>query len=129
MASVNKAIIMGNLGKDPDVRYVDKGVAVAQLAVATTERGYELESGTRVPDRTEWHNVVLWRQAAEFAEKYVHKGALVYVEGRIKTRSYDDKKGITRYVTEIWADTFELVGSRSNAGAPSNQSPNPGTRQ
>lgn len=118
MASVNKAIIMGNLGKDPEVKYVDKGVCVAQLTVATTERGYELESGTRVPDRTEWHNIVLWRQAAEFAERYVHKGDLVYIEGRIKTRSYTDKQGHTRYVTEIWGDTFELVGSKSPANPP-----------
>ena len=113
MASVNKAIILGYLGKDPEVRYVDKGVAVAQLTVATSEPAYTLESGTQVPARTDWHNVVLWRQAAEFAEKYVHKGDLVYVEGRIKTRSYEDKKGITRYITEIWGDTFELVGSKN----------------
>lgn len=113
MASVNKAIILGNVGKDPDVRYLDKGVAVAQLPVATSEPAYTLESGTQVPERTDWHNIVLWRKDAEFAEKYVHKGDLIYVEGRIKTRSYEDKKGITRYVTEIWGDTFKLVGSKT----------------
>lgn len=122
MASVNKAIIMGNLGKDPDVRYIDKGVAVAQLSVATSEPAYTLESGTQVPERTDWHNVVLWRKDAEFAEKYVHKGDLVYVEGRIKTRSYEDKKGITRYITEIWGDTFKLVGSKTPAPPQAPQS-------
>ena len=113
MSSVNKAILVGNVGADPEVRYLERGVAVATFPLATTERGFVMQNGTQVPDKTEWHNIVLWRKDAEFAERYVHKGDLVYVEGRIKTRSYDDKKGITRYVTEIWADTFELVGSKT----------------
>ena len=109
MASVNKVILLGNVGKEPEVRYVEEGVAVAQLPLATTERGYKLQNGTEVPDRTEWHNVVAWRKQAELIEKYVHKGDLLYVEGKIHSRSYDDKQGVKRYVTEIWADQIELM--------------------
>ena len=113
MASINKVILLGNVGKEHEVRYVEKGLCVASLRVATQERGYELPGGTRVPDRADWHNVVVWRQLAEFAEKYIHTGDLVYVEGKIKTRSYEDKKGITRYVTEVWGSELQLVGSRN----------------
>lgn len=109
MASVNKVILLGNVGKDPDVRYVDAGVAVAQFPLATSDRSYTLPNGTEVPERTEWHNIVIWRKQAEFVEKYVHKGDLLYVEGKIHTRSYDDKQGVKRYITEIWADQVELV--------------------
>ncbi|MBR4534670.1 MAG: single-stranded DNA-binding protein [Bacteroidaceae bacterium] len=113
MGTVNKAILLGYVGKDPDVRYVDNGVCVAQLKLATKERGYTLPGGTEVPERTEWHNVILWRKLGETAEKYVHKGDLIYVEGKIQTRSYDDRQGITRYITEIWADKLELFTPRS----------------
>lgn len=109
MASVNKVILLGNVGKDPEVRYVEQGVAVAQLPLATTERGYKLQNGTEVPDRTEWHNIVAWRKQAEIIEKYVHKGDMLYVEGKIHSRSYEDKQGVKRYVTEIWADQIELM--------------------
>lgn len=107
--SVNKVILIGNVGKDPDVRYLDTGVAVATLPLATTERGYTLQNGTQVPERTEWHNLVLWRKLAETAEKYVHKGDKLYVEGKIKTRSYDDQAGVKRYVTEIFVDVMDLL--------------------
>ena len=85
--SVNKVILIGNVGKDPDVRYLDSGVAVATFSLATTERGYTLQNGTQVPDRTEWHNIVLWRGLAQTAEKYVRKGDKLYIEVKIKSRS------------------------------------------
>lgn len=114
MATVNKVILLGYVGKEPDVRYVDAGVCVAQVVLATKERGYKLQNGTEVPERTEWHNIVLWRKLAETVEKFVHKGDLLYIEGRIHSRSYEDKQGITRYVTEIWADELELFPSSRN---------------
>ena len=118
MATVNKAILLGYVGKDPDVRYVDQGVCVAQLRLATTERGYTLQNGTEVPDRTEWHNVIFWRKLGETVEKYVHKGDLIYVEGKIQTRSYDDRQGITRYITEIWAVRLDMFTPKAQAETP-----------
>jgi single-strand DNA-binding protein len=109
--SINKAILVGNVGKDPEVRYLDSGVAVATITLATTERGYTLANGTQVPDRTEWHNIVVWRGLAEIAEKYVKKGSQIYVEGKITTRKWE-KDGVTRYTTEIVADNIELLGRR-----------------
>lgn len=113
--SVNKAILLGNVGKDPDVRYLDTGIAVASFSLATTERAYTLQNGTQVPERTEWHNIVLWRGLAEIAEKYVRKGTKLYIEGKIKNRSYDDQQGIKRYITEIFADQMEILTPRSNS--------------
>ena len=110
---MNKVMLIGNVGKEPDVRYVDQGIAVAQISLATTERGYTLQNGTVVPDRTDWHTVLLWKRLAEIVEKYVHKGDRIYIEGRIRYRSYDDKQGQRRYVTEIWADNLELLGGGS----------------
>lgn len=107
--SINKVILLGNVGRDPEVRYLDTGIAVASFPLATTERGYTLANGTQVPERTEWHNLVLWRGLAETAEKYVHKGDKLYVEGKIKTRSYDDQSGAKRYVTEIFVDVMEML--------------------
>jgi single-strand DNA-binding protein len=109
--SVNKAILVGNVGKDPEVRYLDSGVAVATITLATTERGYTLANGTTVPDRTEWHNIVAWRGLAEIAEKYIKKGSQIFVEGKITTRKWE-KDGIARYSTEIVADSIELLGKR-----------------
>lgn len=106
---MNKVMLIGNVGKEPEIRYMEAGVCVASLVMATTERGYKLQSGTEIPSRTEWHNVVLWRGLAETVEKYVHKGDKIYIEGKIHTRTYDDKNGIKRYVTEIWADSMELL--------------------
>ncbi len=107
--SLNKVMLIGNVGAEPEVRYVDQGVAVASLRIATTRKGYTLQSGTQVPEQTDWHNVVLWRKLAETAEKYVHKGDKLYVEGSLHTRSYDDKNGVRRYRTEIWGDTIEML--------------------
>ena len=105
-------MLIGNVGKDPEVRYVDQGVAVARLSLATTERGYTLPNGTQVPDRTDWHTVLLWRRLAEIAEKYVRKGDKLYIEGRLRYSTYDDKQGQRKYVTEIWADNMEMLTPR-----------------
>ncbi len=112
--TLNKVILIGNVGKDPDVRYLDANMVVAAFPLATTERGYTLQNGTQVPDHTEWHNVVAWNGLAKRIEQYVRKGCKVYVEGRIRSRSYDDKKGITRYVTEIYADKMEIFSFSNN---------------
>lgn len=114
--SVNKVILIGNVGKDPEVRYLENGVAVASLTLATSERGYTTQAGVQVPERTEWHNIVLWRGLAEVAEKYVRKGSQIYVEGKIRSRSYDDQNGVKRYVTEIFADTMQMLGRREGQG-------------
>ena len=118
MASINKVILLGRVGKEPDVRYVDQGVCVAQVRLATSERAYKLQDGTEVPERTEWHNIIFWRKLAETIEKYVHTGDLIYVEGKIQSRSYEDKQGITRYITEIWADELKLFGSAKGSEQP-----------
>ena len=112
--SVNKAILVGNVGKDPEVRYLEKDVAVANFTIATTERAITLTNGTQVPERTEWHNIVAWRGLATLAEKYIRKGAQIYVEGKIQTRSYE-KDGIKRYTTEINAETIQLLGKKPEA--------------
>lgn len=111
--SLNKVQLIGNVGKDPDVRYLDSGVAVATFPLATTDRAYTLVNGTQVPERTEWHNIVLWRGLAETAEKYVRKGDKLYIEGKIRTRSYDDQNGIKRYVVEIFGDNMEMLTPRA----------------
>ena len=126
--SLNKAQLIGNVGKDPDVRYLDSGVAVATFPLATTDRAYTLPNGTQVPERTEWHNIVLWRGLAEAAEKYVHKGDKLYIEGKIRSRSYDDQNGVKRYVVEIFADNMEMLTPRS-AQSASGQPAQPVTAQ
>lgn len=115
--SVNKVILIGNVGQDPKVTYYDGGNCVAQLSLATTERGYTLQNGTQVPDRTEWHNLVFRNRLGEIIDKYVHKGDKLYVEGKIRTRSYDDQKGIQRYITEIFVDNMEMLSPRSASAA------------
>ncbi len=110
-------MLIGNVGKDPEVRYYEQDQAVAQIRLATTEKGYTLPNGTQVPDRTDWHNVVFFRRLAKVVEKYVHKGDKLYVEGRIRYRSYDDQKGIKQYVTEIYADNMEMLSPKQNSPA------------
>lgn len=112
--SVNKVILLGNVGKDPEVRYLDSGIAVATFPLATSDRAYTLANGTQVPERTEWHNLVLWRGLAETAEKYVHKGDKLYIEGKIRTRSYDDQTGAKRYITEIFVDNMEMLTPKAS---------------
>ena len=110
--SVNKVILVGNVGKDPEIRHLDTGVAVANFTLATSET-YVAKNGEKVTT-TEWHNIVLWRGLAEVAEKYVTKGRQLYIEGRIRTRSYDDKDGNKRYITEIYGDVMQMLGSKGD---------------
>ncbi|MBN1925205.1 MAG: single-stranded DNA-binding protein [Prolixibacteraceae bacterium] len=119
--SVNKVILVGNVGKDAEVRHIDSGVAVATFPLATSET-YTAKSGEKVTN-TEWHNVVAWRGLAEFAGKYITKGKQLFIEGRIRTRSYDDKDGVKRYTTEILADSIQMLG-RKEQGNDNNQPAN-----
>lgn len=112
MSGVNKVILVGHLGKDPEVRHLEGGVSVASFSLATTER-ITNKNGER-QDLTEWHNIVVWRGLAEVAEKYLKKGSQIYLEGKIRTRSWDDKEGVKRYTTEIVADTFTMLGKRDD---------------
>ena len=109
---MNKIMLIGNVGKEPDIRYYDADQAVASFPLATTERGYKLPNGTQVPDRTDWHNIVLWRGLAKVVEKYVHKGDKIYIEGKMHYRSYDDQKGQRRFVAEVIAENMELLSPR-----------------
>lgn len=106
------------MGQDPKVTYYDGGNCVAQLSFATSEKGYTLQNGTQIPDRTEWHNLVFRNRLAEIVDKYVHKGDKLYIEGKIRTRSYDDQAGIKRYVTEIFVDNMEMLSPKATAPAP-----------
>ena len=120
MAGVNKVILVGNLGKDPEVRHLEGGNSVANFTLATNEY-YKDKQGARV-ERTEWHNISAWRGLAELAEKYLKKGSQVYVEGKLRTRQYQDKDQQTRYITEIIADEISLLGGRpgTNNGSTGN---------
>ena len=108
MSSVNKVILIGNVGADPEVRYLDRGVAIATFNLATTERGYTMQNGTQVPDVTEWHSIVLWRNLAEWAQQYIHKSMKVYIEGKLKTRSWE-KDGQIRRKTEVVAENIQIL--------------------
>lgn len=118
---MNKVMLIGNVGKEPEVRYYDADQAVAQFPLATTERGYTLQNGTKVPDHTDWHNIVMWRGLAKLAERYVHKGDKVYIEGRIRYRSFDALNGQRRFVTEIYAENMELLTPRTPTASDVNQ--------
>lgn len=120
---MNKVMLIGNVGKDPIVRYLDNGVCVASVSLATTERGYTLQNGTQVPDRTEWHSLIFWRKQAETVEKFVHKGDKLYVEGKIQSRKYDDRQGVTHQVVEIMVDQMEMLTPRSSTPATANDAP------
>jgi single-strand DNA-binding protein len=117
MASVNKVILLGNLGRDPEVRYTPSGSAVCNLRLATTRNWKDKTSGERV-EETEWHSVVLYDRLAEVAGEYLRKGRPVYVEGRLKTRKWQDKDGNDRYTTEIVGDSMQLLGGRDGDDAP-----------
>jgi len=117
--SVNRVILIGNLGKDPEVKHLENGAVVANFPMATSE-SYKDKSGNKV-DQTEWHQVVLWRGLAEVAEKYLKKGAKVYIEGKIKTRTWEDQEGSTRYTTEIVGDKMTMLGG--NQQEASNPAP------
>jgi single-strand DNA-binding protein len=115
MASVNKVIVLGNLGKDPEVRYTPNGNAVCNLRIATTRNWKDKSTGDKV-EETEWHSVVLYDRQAEIAGEYLRKGRSVYIEGRLKTRKWQDKEGADRYTTEIVADSMQLLGGRDDSG-------------
>lgn len=109
---MNKVMLIGNVGIEPKVQYYDRDQAVASFRFATTERGYTLQNGTQVPDRTEWHNVVMYHSLAKFAERYIHKGDKLYIEGRLRYRNYDDKNGVRQYIAEILCDNMEVLTQR-----------------
>jgi len=115
MASLNKVMLIGNLGKDPEVRAIPSGVKVANFSIATSEN-YTGKDGNKV-EKTEWHNIVMWRGLAEVAEKYLKKGSPVFIEGRLQTRSWDDQSGNKRYTTEIVADNMVMLGGRRDGGS------------
>ena len=110
--SVNKVILVGRLGKDPELRYTPSGTAVATFTMATTEN-YKDREGQK-QEKTEWHNIVAWRQLAEICGKFLHKGKQIYIEGKIQTRSYDDRDGNKRYITEIVVDQMQMLGSKDD---------------
>ncbi|MBQ7530629.1 MAG: single-stranded DNA-binding protein [Paludibacteraceae bacterium] len=108
MSSVNKVILIGNVGSDPEVRYLDRGVAIANFNLATTERGYTMQNGTQVPDKTDWHAIVLWRNLAEWAERNIRRGMKLYVEGKLQTRTWE-KEGQRRSKTEVIAENIQIL--------------------
>ena len=118
MSGINKVILIGNLGKDPEVRYLDNGIAVANISLATTEN-YKNKEGEKV-SQTEWHDVVLWRGLAEVAEKYLKKGASIYIEGKIRTSKWVGKDDNNRYKTEIMADKMNMLSKSFNEPALNN---------
>lgn len=122
MASVNKAILVGHLGKDPEVRYMPNGDAVTNITLATTETWKDKASGEK-KEATEWHRVVFFRKLAEIAGQYLKKGSQVYVEGSLKTRKWQDKDGQDRYTTEIVADEMKMLGSKQEGGESRREAP------
>ena len=118
MAGVNKVILVGNLGKDPEIRHLENGTAVANFPIATSE-SYKDKEGSRV-EQTEWHNVVVWRKLAEIAENYLKKGSQIYLEGKLRTRSWDDQQGNKKYTTEVVADSFTMLGKREDSQGSTN---------
>jgi single-strand DNA-binding protein len=126
MSGVNKVILVGRLGKDPEVRNLDNGAVVANFTIATSESYKDRTTGEK-KEITEWHNIVVWRALAEISQKYLHKGDMVYIEGKLRTRSWE-KEGVTRYTTEIIADNMTMLGSRSGGGNNSSSSGEYGSR-
>jgi single-strand DNA-binding protein len=120
MASVNKVILIGNLGRDPEVRYTPSGSAVCNVSIATSRNWKNKDTGER-QEETEWHRVVFYDRLAEIAGEYLKKGRPVYVEGRLKTRKWQDKEGKDQYTTEVIASEMQLLGSREGAGAPADE--------
>ncbi len=122
MAGINKAILIGNLGSDPEVRYTPSGVAVANFNIATSEEWNDKDTGEK-KERTEWHRIVAWRKLGEICGEYLSKGQQVYVEGRIQTNAWEDKEGNKRYTTEIVANTVQFLGRRDTANTARSQDP------
>lgn len=122
--SVNKVTLLGNTGKDPDFKTFDNGGCVAQFTLATTKRAFTTKDGRQIPERTEWHNIVLQNGLAKVAQQYVHKGDKLYIEGELRTRSYDDANGVKRYITEIVATDMEMLTPKAT-GAGTQAPPPP----
>lgn len=117
MAGINKVILVGHLGRDPEMRYTQSGVAVCSFSLATSESYKDRTTGERVTS-TEWHNIILWRGLAETAEKFLRKGSQVYIDGKLRTRKWEDKQGMTRYTTEIVGDTMQMLDKKDSSSAP-----------
>ncbi len=113
--SVNKVILIGNLGKDPEVRHLENGVSVANFSLATSESYTDKNTGQLVTN-TDWHNIVVWRGLANIVEKYAKKGDKIYIEGKLKSRSYQDQDGVTKYITEVLGDNIVLLGKNETSG-------------
>jgi len=124
MAGVNKVILLGNLGKDPEVRTLENGVKVCSFPLATSESYKDRNTGQTIT-RTEWHNIVMWRGLADVAERFLEKGKQIYVEGKIQTRSYQDKEGNQRYMTEIVANEMTMLGGKSDGDSSRSERPEP----
>lgn len=112
--SLNRVTLLGNVGKDPDVKHLENNNCVAQFSLATTKKGYTTKEGQTVADRTEWHSLVVWNKLAEVVEKFVKKGDKLYVEGELRYRSYDDQNGVKRYVTEIYVENMEMLTPKAD---------------
>lgn len=125
--SVNKVILVGNVGKDPEIRYFENDRAVANFTLATTERGFTTASGQQIPERTEWHNIVVWGGLAKVVESYIKKGSQLYIEGKMRTRSWDDKDSVKRYTTEVMVDSLQMLGRKSDNPGSDSQSGNHGS--
>lgn len=131
--SVNKVILMGNVGKDPDIRVFDNGGVTAQFPLATTKRGFKTKDGREIPERTEWHNIVLSNGLAKVAEQYVKKGDKLYIEGELRTRSYEDNNGVKHFITEVYGYDMEMLtpkkdgqsSGQQQSSAPTPPPPNP----
>lgn len=116
--SINKIILIGNVGKDPVIKHMDNNMTVANFSIATSEKAYKSKSGKEIPERTDWHNIIVWGALANVIEKYVKSGTQLYIEGKIRNRSYDHTDGTKRYVTEVYADSFQLLGNKPSTSNP-----------
>ena len=113
--SLNRVTLLGNVGKDPDVRRLENNACVAQFSLATTKKGYTAKDGQQVPERTEWHSLVAWNKLAEVIEKFVKKGDKLYVEGELRYRNYEDQNGVKRYITEIYVENMEMLTPKGDS--------------
>ena len=120
MAGVNKVILVGRLGRDPEVRYTPNGVAIANFSIATSEEWKDKDTGEK-QERTEWHRIVAWRRLGEICGEYLHKGSQIYIEGRLQTRDWEDRDGNKRYTTEIVAQSMQMLGKPSREGRAESQ--------
>ncbi|MBE6332578.1 MAG: single-stranded DNA-binding protein [Bacteroidales bacterium] len=123
--SVNKVILLGNVGREPEIRRTEDGNVCASFPLATSERAYRKRSGEEVPEKTEWHNIVAWQGVAERVERQLHRGSFVYLEGKLRSRQWIDQSNVRHYITEIFVDQFELLKNPSNANNNANESSSP----